>query len=63
VVYNYGACYKILEVRPVRNWVILVVQSPEGKVYESKKRPGTLVGYIPPKVREAGDLRPETASA
>ena len=49
VVYNYGARYEIVEVRPVRNWVILVVRSPEGKVYESKKKPGTLIGYIPPK--------------
>lgn len=49
VVYNYGARYEILEVRPVRNWVILVVRSPEGIATESKKRPGTLIGYIPPK--------------
>lgn len=64
VVYNYGARYKILEVRDRhRGWVVLVVQNPEGKVYHTNKRPGTLIGYIPPKVEEAGGLTPETASA
>lgn len=45
VVYNYGITYKIVGVDVRDKWVYLSLVSPEGKLYNVKKKPGTLIGY------------------